>query len=144
MLSPELASIVGTLVPGRFLSQSDYATPDYRRPCPHCGMPVWDVATPLSRSILLNEHPSAWGRWFMLEPGIVIYCTGLRMIEWPLPRYTSHMMTCLELIRRREQQREERAAEMVAAKQQREKDRARYRERQRRSFDRIDAEAGIA
>lgn len=141
-LSPELADIIATLAPTFALAQSEHATPNEHVPCPYCGVMVWQVAAkhPGTRTsaegtpLLLNERPSAWGRWLMTEPGVVIWCAGIDLTDdWPLPRYTSHLRDCVELIARRERQREERAEQLRWAKEERKRDRERKQERISRS-----------
>lgn len=139
-LSPAVATIAASLEPTFFIPHSEHFITD-RRPCPYCGAMIWsgtarhpgskpDSGSPL----LLNERPSAWGRWLIQAPGIATFCAGIAMIEWPLPRYTSHLVDCGELVQAREWQREEKAEAMRWGKERQAENRAQKKERREAYF----------
>lgn len=151
-LSPRLAAIAASLDLGFALDQSEHATNDWLRPCPECGVPVWRVmarhAGAATRDdgtlVLLNHQPTAHGRFLMTAPGIVRWCNVIDLTEWPLPRYTSHFVDCVVMIRKREIERDEMAAQMRWAKAERAENTKRHRERKERYFARIDGQIGAS
>jgi hypothetical protein len=94
--------------------------------CPHCGDRIWfgwvmtlgqPARRPYDGPLLLNAHPTAVGRWIIVAPGEAEWCRGIDLRDWPLPRFTSHLMTCPVLIVQREQQRQEQAEKLIESKQ---------------------------
>ena len=107
-VSPTVAAILETLRPGFFVPQSEHFSPDDAQPCPFCSAPVWSVTVemPCARDgegypLLLNHQPDLYGRYEIVAPELARWCPVYRMVEWPLPRYSSHLVDCPVLIARR-------------------------------------------
>src|SRR5690242_5891975 len=99
--------ILETLRAGFFVPQSPHFDPDDAQPCPFCEAPVWSVTVqmPCARDgegypLLLNHQPDLYGRYEVVAPELARYCPVYRMVEWPLPRYSSHLVDCPVLIAR--------------------------------------------
>lgn len=150
VLPPPLDDIVRSLRPDALLAQSEHATPDELIEYGWCGAPVWEVTTRHAGTkpggegtpLLLNHDPTAHGRILMTAPGFVRWCNVIDLIDWPLPRYSSHLVTCVGLSKRREQQRDELAEQMRWAKAERAERTQQRRERREAWFSRIDEEIG--
>ena len=128
--SPTLAAILGTLRPGFAVLQSPHLDPDDAMPCPHCGTLVWSVTVemPCARAgegypLLLNHQPDLFGRYEIVAPELARYCSVYRMVEWPLPRYGSHLVDCPVLIARRLEEAEIRMEQMRYAAERRKNNR---------------------
>lgn len=122
-LSPAVAAIADSLRPGYWMPHSEHADPEDAQLCPYCDTPVWAVTVenPCARPgegrpLLLNYQPTAWGRYELVGPGLARYCPGIRLIAWPLPRYSSHMADCPVLVARRELARSLEAEQLRYAK----------------------------
>ena len=112
--SEALAPVVASLLPGFVHPKNPCFRPD-ATPCLRCGDPIWrglptvlhEPQSPRCRVgptlIELNAEPSARGRWLVDQPGLAFatFAPGIDMVRWPLPRYTSHLVTCPDLIRQR-------------------------------------------
>ena len=143
-LRPDVRTIVASLDPAFVLPQSEHLITS-RGPCPYCNAMVWNGAArhPGSKQgdgspLLLNERPSAWGRWVVEGPGVAVFCAGIAMIDWPLPRYTSHLVDCPSLIQARERQQEERAEQMRWGKERQTAQWAQKKERRDQFFARFE------
>jgi hypothetical protein len=135
-LSPAVAHILETLRPGYPIPQSPHLSPDDAVLCPHCSAPVWSVTVemPCARPgegypLLLNHQPDLWGRYEVVAPEIARYCPVYRMVEWPLPRYSSHLVDCPALIARRLEEAELRMEQMRYAAERRKAGREEKRRR---------------
>lgn len=144
-LLPAVATIAESLRPGYWMPHSEHADPEDAQPCPFCDAMVWSVtkAFPCARHgegkpLLLNYEPTAWGRYEMVAPGIVRWCHPILLIEWPLPRYSSHLADCPVLVARRERERDYQAEQMRFAVERRERKARHKKEREQAFFDRID------
>lgn len=118
-LSPAVATIIETLRPGSFIPQSPHLDPDDAQPCPFCEASVWSVTVemPCARPgegypLLLNHQPDLYGRYEVVAADLARWCPVYRMVEWPLPRYSSHLVDCPVLIARRAEEAEIRMEQM--------------------------------
>lgn len=118
-LSPHVAAIVATLEPGCAMPHSEHCDPEDAQPCPHCNALIWSVTVEQACArpgegypLLLNHQPTAWGRYEIVEPGVARWCPLIRLREWPLPRYSSHLIDCPVLIAKRIEEAEIRAEQM--------------------------------
>lgn len=134
--SPTLAAILDTLRPGFAVLQSPHLDPEDAQPCPHCGTPVWSVTVemPCARDgegypLLLNHQPDLYGRYEIVAPDLARFCPVYRMVEWPLPRYSSHLVDCPVLIARRSEEAEIRMEQMRYAAEDRKANRERKQRR---------------
>lgn len=151
-LSPELAAIAASLDPTTVLPQSEHATDDELAPCPYCNRLVWHVTvrhagTATQRDgtpLLLEYQPTARGRYLMTEPGFARWCHVIDLIDWPLPRYASHYLTCEGIAKRKEEERELRIEQMRWAKAERAENKERQRQRREAFFTRLDREMEVS
>lgn len=144
-LLPAVAAIAESLRPGYWMPHSEHADPDDAQPCPFCDAMVWSVVKEFAcarhgegKPLLLNYEPTAWGRYEMVEPGLARWCRNIRMIEWPLPRYSSHLVDCPVLVARREQERDYQAEQMRYAKEDRKQRKEHKKERMEAYYARFD------
>lgn len=136
--SPAVAAILETLRPGFFIPQSPHFDPDDAQPCLHCNAPIWSVTVemPCARAgegypLLLNHQPDLYGRYEIVAPELARWCPVYRMVEWPLPRYSSHLVDCPVLIAKRLEEAEIRTEQMRYAAE----DRKAARERKQRRME---------
>lgn len=129
--SSAVATILETLRPDCFIPQSPHLDPDDAQPCPYCSDPVWSVTVqmPCARDgegypLLLNHQPDLYGRYEVVAADLARFCPVYRMVEWPLPRYSSHLVDCPVLIARRAEEAEARMEQMRYATQRRKDNRA--------------------
>jgi len=125
-LSPAVATILESLRPDAVLLRSPHLDPDDAQPCPHCNALVWSVTVemPCARPgegypLLLNHRPDLYGRYEIVAPDLARWCPVYRMVEWPLPRYSSHLVDCPVLIARRAEEAELRVEQMRYAAEDR-------------------------
>lgn len=133
--SDALAPIAASFSPG-FVHPANPIFDAGVLPCVGCGAPVWRgeplvLGEPQSarcrigpQYIRLNVEPNARGRWLVTDPDFATFAPGVDMVRWPLPRYTSHMLTCPYLIARRKEEQEYVAQKMRDAAAKRTRNRA--------------------
>ena len=126
VVSSTFAAILESLRPGFFIPQSPHFSPDDAQPCPHCNAPVWSVTVemPCAREgegypLLLNHQPDLYGRYEVVAPDLARWVPVFRLVEWPLPRYSSHLVDCPVLIARRLEEAEIRMEQMRYAAEDR-------------------------
>lgn len=133
--SEALAPIAASLLPGFVHPVNPVFTADVL-PCLRCGAQVWRgeplvLGEPQSARcrigptfVQLNAEPTARGRWLVTDPGFTTFAPGIDMVRWPLPRYSSHHLTCPVLIARRKEEHELVAEKMRDAGERRTRNRA--------------------